>query len=558
MFSVSATNFRSYEQLTYQVLGSGLVAVEGYWDGSHDKSNGAGKSSFLPDLLSWAIYGETVSGQRNVCRRGADICSVSVRFPFVAWTRTQKADGRSNKIDVEGADHRKLADSQEELAQYFPPKKVFTSTLILGQGVGERFSGWKPAERASVLADLFDLSAWGRARKSAAADAREFATKQVAAEVTIVSIQQSIAGLRSFVTNEKIDPAEAQQALACAQRKYASLAAAARSTEASFRGLEASMSGFSQELAVARAELSRLTADRKAAKTRKVCPTCGRNYTQKHVRTVLLEIDKKEKAALHRKTEAERSVAALEAEVAKAGRQSRSAADACLAANAEIQEANTRVSRARDFSGQIAELERQVTKKERELVTIRNECQLLSDLDKAFFEIPIRKIDNVLLVMNRYLVDICRTVWENEFLVQLVSERDLAKGGSRSEITMVVTNPAGDYVGSSWGQRRKIDLSVQLALRSMLLAAWPEAVPLLVCDDVADVLDAHSKQQLWTRFLLPESRKSAVFVLSPEAEHPVVLSDRVVIAYDGSRSRLAEITHGSGPVAIQKECMHSA
>ena len=49
---LTAENFRSYQKLSYKIETAGLVAVEGIYEGEGDRSNGAGKSTFLPDALA--------------------------------------------------------------------------------------------------------------------------------------------------------------------------------------------------------------------------------------------------------------------------------------------------------------------------------------------------------------------------------------------------------------------------------------------------------------------------------------------------------------------------
>jgi recombinational DNA repair ATPase RecF len=126
---------------------------------------------------------------------------------------------------------------------------------------------------------------------------------------------------------------------------------------------------------------------------------------------------------------------------------------------------------------------------------------------------------------------VCNDIWESEFLVQLTSEHSLKKGGAKAEIGLVVENKAGDYKGSSPGQQRKIDITVQLAIRELLMSAWPNALPLLVCDDVVDVLDTWAKRTFYTNYLLPAAQRSAVFVLTPQTEYPVPVDRKVVVQY---------------------------
>ena len=553
LLKVLAEDFRSYPKLSYTVNHTGFVAVEGSWAGAPDRSNGSGKSSFLPDLLCWAIYGETTGGQKAVCRRGQKGCQVTVTLPFVSFTRSQKADGTGNKLQIAGINHRKLADAEAYLSQLFPPREVFASTIILGQGVGERFSAWTPAERARVLRGLLDLNCWSSARQKLRPD-REFQQARKAqlqgVQATLKEALGRIRGLQTERGDEELDAEKLQAALVEINTSIVYSTDQAQTFENEMRANQARHARDQGILAGLQSSLKAAKAERKLLGLGK-CPTCGRQWPKKHMDAKRTDLDTK--------------IADIESQSKALVAQSKhfSGKQYCCdnhlqyhrsklaELRARVQELSAKLSRAQTLESEVKEYEEQLAAKQQEAKAADEDLSNLAILDRAFTEIPVLKMDGLLVSVNQHLVEVCSSVWDSEFLVQLVSEKTLKKGGQRAEIGLSVMNQAGSYEASSWGQRRKIDLSVQLALRGVLLTAWPQALPLLVCDDVADVLDCAARRSLYEKVLVPESKKSAVFVLGADPVHPIPVPERITIGYSLELGSAIAHHSGSAPLVIE-------
>lgn len=127
------------------------------------KSNGSGKS-FLFESLVWALTGETIRGYKDIVNRYQDDdCSVEVQFLFKdhSWRviRTRSKKGTQNLFiykDTKELEYKGLRDAQLVLEKELPELTVnfLGSTIILGQGLPQRFTNNSPAGRKAILEEL--------------------------------------------------------------------------------------------------------------------------------------------------------------------------------------------------------------------------------------------------------------------------------------------------------------------------------------------------------------------------------------------------------------------
>jgi DNA repair exonuclease SbcCD ATPase subunit len=524
---VSARNFRSFLDLDYTITGPGVVCVEGVWESDPERSNGSGKSTFISELLTWAIYGEGTEGGstsdrvRNVVNLGQSAASVSISLPGLSWTRSQKQGGQGNKIEIAGQSFKRLAEAEAYLQSFFPPKKVFCATTVLGQGMANRLTAWSAGERAKILSDLLGLSVFEIARAKCRDKLAEFTRAIQAAKATKDAIAIELETCRNGMGNEDIDlltqlVKELGQKGIEAQKKQESL-------NRKQRDIQTSLYTHSTQLGGLRATIQGMEQTREDLFRTDVCPTCGQKIPKarrdKEKRNIAEEIAS-QRVKLKGLQEKEDS---LQLELTSITSQSQEATSKVVEIQNQYHDAQRRLSLASFTAENATKLESRIVgaiAAEKEATT---EYLLYSVLDKALAPsgIPVKKMAGVLAFLNIELARICATVWENDILVQLSTERQLKSGDTKSEVSVIVSGAcAPDYSACSPGERRRIDLTLQLALRKLLLGCTKNALPILVCDDVVDVLDAKARRQLYLNFLLPESDKASVFVITPSTSLP--------------------------------------
>ena len=163
--SITIKNFFSYGDVTVDLnnLGNVLVRGENKCVADNALSNGAGKSTIF-NAICFALIGETIngisSGVENIFA-DKNNCSVTLTFYVdntkftIIRTKTPKADLKLFIDDVDKSG-KGIRDTEKLLGDYLPDltAELIGSIIILGQGLPDKFSNNKPAKRKEVLESL--------------------------------------------------------------------------------------------------------------------------------------------------------------------------------------------------------------------------------------------------------------------------------------------------------------------------------------------------------------------------------------------------------------------
>lgn len=164
---ITLHNFGSYGHAEVDLANKGFCLVSGKNNYKKDNalSNGAGKS-FLWSAISYALTGETISGLRsnlkNINAAEDDNTSyVTLEFKSgqdsysIKRIIAPKSDLKimRNGVDASG---KGLRESEDKLNSYLPDltKDLIASTIIIGQGMPNKFSSFSPSGRKELLEKL--------------------------------------------------------------------------------------------------------------------------------------------------------------------------------------------------------------------------------------------------------------------------------------------------------------------------------------------------------------------------------------------------------------------
>ena len=162
---VTLHNFGSYGHAELELSSKGFCLVSGQNNYGKDNalSNGAGKS-FLWSAICFALTGETINGlHSNLKNINAedDDSYVTLEFKSGADSYVLKriiAPKSDLKITKNGADAsgKGIRESEEKLSGYLPDltKDLIASTIIIGQGMPNKFSSFSPSGRKELLEKL--------------------------------------------------------------------------------------------------------------------------------------------------------------------------------------------------------------------------------------------------------------------------------------------------------------------------------------------------------------------------------------------------------------------
>ena len=159
-------NFGSYGHAEVDLRNKGFCLVSGRNNYKKDNalSNGSGKS-FLWSGICFAITGETISGLRtnlkNINNPDDEDCYVLLHFTAgkdayeIKRIVAPKSDLKivKNSADVSG---KGLRESEKKLGELLPDltKDLIASSILIGQGMPNKFSSFSPSGRKDLLEKL--------------------------------------------------------------------------------------------------------------------------------------------------------------------------------------------------------------------------------------------------------------------------------------------------------------------------------------------------------------------------------------------------------------------
>lgn len=159
-------NFGSYGHAEVDLENKGICLVSGRNNYKKDNalSNGSGKS-FLWSGICYALTGETISGLKsnlkniNAEEDAASYVTVEFLSDADSYIITRHIAPKSdlkiskNDVDISG---KGLRESEKKLGEVLPDltKDLIASTIIIGQGMPNKFSSFSPSGRKDLLEKL--------------------------------------------------------------------------------------------------------------------------------------------------------------------------------------------------------------------------------------------------------------------------------------------------------------------------------------------------------------------------------------------------------------------
>lgn len=587
-------NFGSYGHTELDLQNRGFCLVSGQNNYSKDNalSNGAGKS-FLWSAICYALTGETINGiktnLKNINVEEAD-CFVQLEFNYGAteYTLTRTVSPKSDlKIVKNGSDvsGKGIRESEKKLQELLPDltKDLVASTIIIGQGMPNRFSSFSPSGRKELLEKLTksdfmieDLKLRITTRQQElSSKLREFEDSLIA-NSTQLNIHSSTVTRIKTALEQQVRPdfdtliSTCNSKLSVCSSEEASKQEGIQQLEALIEQLNSKLLKISDEKAQVSAnelaaytakhtelsnERTRLTftiADRereikKLKNIKDICPTCGQhlpNVTKPD--TSELEADLVVQQQALAKVEAELNDcntkhseyqaqinAAFTSELTELNtslqeaKQQLTAARASLttsisAAEALRTELNKLLYDKQNWDARIESQQREIAGHEAEIVRLTNIINItsLSKDDYAERLSVIKKMDtlirrdfrgyllsNIITYLDNRAKEYCNTVFGTK-------ELSLSLNGNALDITYC----GKIFDGLSGGEKQRVDLILQLAIRDMLTSYLDLSANILVLDEITDFLDKKSCRAVMQLLENELNSVESVFIISHHVE----------------------------------------
>lgn len=587
-------NFGSYghAELELQNRGFCLVSGQNLYAKDNAMSNGSGKS-FLWSAVCFALTGETINGiktnLKNINAEDND-CYVQLDFNYnkdsfiVIRSITPKSDLKiyKNNTDLSG---KGIRESEKKLQELLPDlsKDLIASTIIIGQGMPNKFSSFSPSGRKELLEKLTksdfmiaDLKLRIQTRQQElTTKAKEFSDSLLVNTTQLKSYQDRLQMLTSAIQNSNKPDFESQlnfytENLSSITSQEKSLSTTLKSLEEHLEQLNAKLFCLSEEKSKVCAEEleafnsshNKLLADKNChdlnvANIRNeinklkaivdTCPTCGQkipNIQKPDVtplETQLIEAntalqetqDKLEKCLQQHREYVQQIEEAFKAELSNltsaitdVKQQITSTKTAIQAKQAELNVTQTAYNKIlydkQNWDKHIENQKKELENVETEVARLTNLIEIINISKEEYDQrlSTIKKMDslirrdfrgyllsNIIDYIDSKAKDYCNIVF---------GTRDLSLSLNGNALDITYCNKVFD--GLSGGEKQRVDLILQLAIRDLLTSYLSLSSNILVLDEITDFLDKKSCQAVM--HLLEKELKTveSVFIISHHSE----------------------------------------
>ena len=587
-------NFGSYghAELDLHNRGFCLVSGQNLYTKDNAISNGSGKS-FLWSAICYALTGETINGiktnLKNINTEDQD-CYVQIDFMYnkdlfsLLRTITPKSDLKifKNDIDLSG---KGIRESEKKLQELLPDltKDLIASTIIIGQGMPNKFSSFSPSGRKELLEKLTKSDFMIEDLKTRISTRQqELTTKTREFEDSLLVNKTQLNGYLSKLEQLKATIANQQRpdfdALINEQTtKIDALQKTLTEYETNIQLLETQVENLNTKLLAVSEEKSKVSSEELAAYTTSytrfsgektaielnisnlkkeisklqsivdTCPTCGQHLPNVHKP----DTSQQEKQLV----DSTESLKDINIKIANCNKQHQEYIEQINNAfNTEISELTTSVSKTKQelivirnaYNNNLALLEaakgvynsllydkqnwnKHVEKQQTEISLIETEVAnltnviALTSISKDDFDqrlAIIKKMDslirrdfrgylltNIISYIDTRAKEYCNTVFGTQ-------ELSLYLNGNSLDITYC----GKPFDGLSGGEKQRVDLIIQLAIRDLLTSYLGLSANILVLDEVTDFLDKKRCQAVMQ--LLEKELKTveSVFIISHHSE----------------------------------------
>lgn len=600
-------NFGSYGHVELELQNRGFCLVSGQNKYIKDNalSNGSGKS-FLWSAICYALTGETINGiksnLKNIHTEEPD-CWIQLDFIYnkdlfsLLRTVAPKSDLKifKNDIDLSG---KGIRESEKKLQDLLPEltKDLIASTIIIGQGMPNKFSSFSPSGRKDLLERLTksdfmieDLKTRIQARQQELSEKiREFEDGLLANRTQLNGHISSVERLKTSIENQQrpdfdtlikaqeVKLAQAEQQKTCFEIVISAAEAKLETLNKSLLELTSEKGRVSsEELAAYTESYTKLTTEKtrlefdiknhtkEIAKLKAIvdtCPTCGQHIPN---------VQKPSTDYLERNLQAaQAALENLKLDIQKC--------------NAQHQEYLNQIENA--FKEDIGNLNQSIANEKATLQKTKTECNscvAMLDFEKTNYNKLLYDRQNWDNFIKKQQDELLRLEAEVARLTNVIAITSLAKEDYDQRISIVkkmdqltkrdfrgfllmniinyIDSKAKDYCavvfgtrelvleingnalditycgkafdGLSGGEKQRVDLILQLAIRDLLTSYLGLSANILVLDEITDFLDKKSCQAVMQLLEKELQTVESVFIIShhvEELEIPVDSEIKVV------------------------------
>ena len=587
-------NFGSYGHAELELQNKGFCLVSGQNNYIKDNalSNGSGKS-FLWSAICFALTGETINGiKTNLKNINTEDPECFVQLDFIVnkdlfsliRTITPKSELKifKNDIDLSG---KGIRESEKKLQEILPEitKDLIASTIIIGQGMPNKFSSFSPSGRKELLEKLTksdfmieDLKVRIQNRlQELSIKVREFEDSLIVNKTQLNNYLNSLDKIKNNLESQQ--QPDFDILIAAQASKIEQIQSKLSYYETLIAKLEAQQENSNKQLLAVSEEKAKVSSEELAAYTEShaklsneklklelnisninkeitklkaiidICPTCGQKLPNVHkpdtssqevllqenttaLKVVLDNIakcDKQHQEYISQINDAfNDELAALNKNLIDTKQElvtNKTNYTSC-AAEVEVEKStyNKLIYDKQNWDSYIANQQKEIKRLEEEVARLTNLIAITS-LAKEDFDQRlsiVKKMDqlirrdfrgylltNIISYIDTRAKDYCSTVFGTR-------ELSLSLNGNALDITYC----GKLFDGLSGGEKQRVDLILQLAIRDLLTSYLGLSANILVLDEVTDFLDKKSCQAVMQLLEKELQTVESVFIISHHAE----------------------------------------
>jgi len=595
------SNFGLIGRAEVSFVGRGLVLIDGRNLDAPDRgSNASGKTSFIPDALSWCLFGKTTGGVAgdDVVRAGSeDGTYVTVKLRVMGATyqivRYRKHPTQHNRVLLRRLDPDKdltcstNPETEKKIQRTLGVQfDVWVYAIVLGQGLAYRFSSLRDQQRATLLETLIAVTDFDRAREAARSEAGAILLDLASCDGQIEELERTVANdevLAKKIAGQieaasKAAPPEVDDGRVAALRKeleevdqrvvelHARIADRTQLLDDLGNKKDSAQREYDKAEAAIRAEKREIERLRGLSESARegTCGTCGQPVAAKRSRELIDDWEKHTKAAGDR-LEAARALVAGASEELIYLQEQLPAAQKRLAASEQAHELKKE---------QRAQLRAQITEAEKAqqvptlLGTLKarlSECkqEALSHLQRleearsiratvtenhAYSEFWVGGFQSLRLGMLRKVVAFLSERLQAYVLdlsggtltAKVTLNEKRVSSGIGLEVALDISTMSGAYAPSG-GERDRIDLALAFALHDVAMTTSGFSSNVLVADEVGGFIDPPGVARALSLLRRKAEKLDAVFVISQNPEFKSFSYDqRILVTRKGGVSTVTQ------------------
>ena len=619
---MQVSNFMSVQDATLDFSNLGLVLIQGSnADVEIFDSNGAGKSTLFSEAPTWALYGETIRGQKGDAVINRDIgknTAVSLEIVDdygVAYTivRHRKHKDFKNHVHIY-CDGQNITPKSDKDADEFIVELLqmdyttFTNSIMFGQGMTKMFASSTDGEQKKILEKMLQIDI--------------FKDCQDIAKSRLNSLNESLSNINSDIQmlNHSID---SEQSHIFSLEKEQLVAQKARDEDIKdyeneideleeellrhksvdysdeIVEIEVQIAGYSEdiktldkyktqksnlesEINVCSKEIRVLGSniDKKEKELEdiisgknvpKTCSQCGQDlplkdtsHLQNHIKDAIKELRESRVEQYAEREVLETLLNKLDNKITTLGNVA-DKVDELKSKRAELDKLTTVAnSKKASIVSSLERAKKRLAKLQNEDVTdsytqlinkskkaIEKHQNKLKSLSKELNEISYQQqdlsfwvdsfgnqgiksllLDSVTPFLNERANYYLAKLADSTIAVKFNTQQTLKSGEKRDKFSVEVINESGDnsYKGNSGGEKRRIDVAVNMALQDLINSRSNKSVDLIVYDEVYEGLDSAGCEQV-VELLKEKARQFGSVVVITHNDNLKQLFDNSLTVY---------------------------